>query len=161
MDAELLKHSNALTKYALELPSPVNIEKICDAPETCIFPDDIFPDAVEYVRICVIMVDYIVSAMENNKALVEKLKGILQTLAKSSLDAMTDNAQLDVEGCNAFFSMISRMFKESGDGEGFQVCIYRDILAYVKPDNYIIQSRISHVTYNFAKQMLDLIARLE
>ena len=161
MAADLLAHCRTLTRYALALPNPVSMEEICNAPETCIFPDDIFPDAVEHVRVCVVLADYIGSALENNTELVEKLKGVLQKLAQSSLYVMTDNAQLDAGGCIAFFSMISRMFKEPIDGDGFQICIYKDILAYLRPDNYIMENRISHVTYDFAKQMLDLIARLE
>ena len=161
MDAELLKHCHTLTKYALELSSPVNIERLCYVPETCIFPDAIFSAAVEHVRVCGVVADYIGSALENNTELVEKLKGVLQKLAKSSLDVMTDNAQLDAGGCMAFFRMISGIFKEPVDGDGFQICIYKDILAYLRPDNYIMEKRISHVTYDFATQMLDLIARME
>lgn len=161
MDAELYTKCCALTKYALGLPGPLAVEELCHAEETCCFPEEIFPDAVEHARICFVLANYIASAFENNRDQVAKLKHILQRLATSSINNMTDNVHLDANGCVVFFSMISRLFKKHVNGEGFQICMYKDNLAYLRPDRYIMENRIAHVMLDFATQMLELIANLE
>jgi hypothetical protein len=160
MAGELYAKCSALTKHALELQRLV-VEELCYNDVTCAFPDDIFTDAVEHARICFMLANYTASAFENDRALVTKFKIVLQRLVDSSINNMSDNMQLDVAGCMAFFSMICRVFKEPIDGEGFQICMYKDILANFQPDIYILENRIAHVTFDFATQMLELIAHLD
>jgi len=162
MVADLLDHCRTLTRYALGLPSHVSIEDICNAPETCIFPDgDLFYAAVEHVRICVVVVDYIVTALDNQPERVMQLKLVLQRLVTSSLDVMTDNAQLDTDGCNAFFDLISRIFTERDEANYDQICIYKPELADLDHGAYIVENRLAHIVYDFAVVMHDLITLLE
>jgi hypothetical protein len=160
MADELHDKCRALTKHALALPHLV-VEELCHTDVTCVFPDAIFPDAVEHARICFMLANYTASAFENDRELVTKFKNVLQRLVDSSINNMSDNMQLDVAGCMAFFSMICLIFKEEVDGGWFQICMYKDILANFQPDIYIQENRIANVTFDFATQMLELIAHLE
>lgn len=163
MVADLLEHCRTLIRYALGLPSPVSIVEICNAPETCIFPDgDLFCAAVEYVRICAVLADYIFTALDNQPDSVTQLKLFLQRVCTTCTDVMTDNAQLDADGCKAFFDLVSNIFTtELDDVDYEQICIYKPSLAYFEPSGYIVENRISHVVYDFAKVMHDLIVELE
>lgn len=161
MVADLLEPCKVLTRYALGLPSPVSMETICNAPETCAFPDDLFYCAVEHVRICVVVADYIVTALDNQPERVNQLKLFLQRLGTSCLDIMADNAHMDTNGCKAFFELISKIFTDQDEANYEQICIYKPELAELEHGAYIVENRLAHVVFDFAVVMHDLIILLE